>query len=160
MPASTTSHPVVHLAVELSVASWVIAYRFPWSDKVRLQGVSTGVGAALLALVSDLRKKVAARTGQDATLAGCFEAGRDGFWLHRLLTDNGVINHVVEPTSIPATRGARRAKTDRLDAQGLLRIVAAAFAGDREICRMVRTPSAAEEDDKRPVPASVSGTPD
>ena len=78
------------------------------------------------------------------------EAGRDGFWLHRLLTDNGVINHVVEPTSIPVTRGARRAKTDRLDAQGLLRIVAAAFAGDREICRMVRTPSAAEEDDKRP----------
>ena len=84
------------------------------------------------------------------TLASCFEAGRDGFWLHRLLTDNGVINHVVEPTSILVTRGARRAKTDRLDAQGLLRVLAAAFAGDREICRMVRPPSVAEEDDKRP----------
>ena len=79
MSASTMSHPVVHLALELSVASWVIAYRLPWSDKVRLLRVSAGDGAALLALVSDLREKVAARTGQDATLASCFEAGRDGF---------------------------------------------------------------------------------
>jgi transposase len=150
MSANTMSRPVLHLALELSVTSWVIAYRLPWSDKVRLQRVSAGDSAALLALVSDLREKVAARMGPDVTLASCFEAGRDGFWLHRLLTDNGVVNHVVEPTSILVTRGARRAKTDRLDAQGLLRVLAAAFAGDREICRMVRTPSVAEEDDKRP----------
>ena len=150
MSASTMSHPVLPLALELSVSSWVIAYRLPWSDKVRLQRVSAGDGAALLALVSDLREKVAARMGPDVTLASCFEAGRDGFWLHRLLTDNCVVSHVVEPTSILVTRGARRAKTDRLDAQGLLRVLAAAFAGDREICRMVRTPSVAEEDDKRP----------
>jgi hypothetical protein len=52
--------------------------------------------------------------------------------------------------SILVTRGARRVKTDRVDAQGLLRVPAAAFAGDREICRMVRTPSVGEEDDKRP----------
>ena len=135
MSASTMSHPVLHLALELSVSSWLIAYRLPWSDKVRLQRVSAGDGAALLTLVSDLREKVAARMGPDVTLASCFEAGRDGFWLHRLLTDNGVVNHVVEPTSILVTRGARRAKTDRLDAQGLLRVLAAAFAGDREICQ-------------------------
>jgi transposase len=150
MSSSTMSLPVLHLALELSVTSWLIAYRLPWSDKVRLQRVSAGDSAALLTLVSDLREKVAARMGPDVTLASCFEAGRDGFWLHRLLTDNGVINHVVEPTSILVTRGARRAKTDRLDAQGLLRVLAAAFAGDREICRMVRTPSVGEEDDKRP----------
>ena len=101
MSASTMSRPVVHLALELSVTSWVIAYRLPWSDKVRLLRVSAGDGAALLALVSDLREKVAARTGQDATLASCFEAGRDGFWLHRLLTDNGVVNHVVEDLKLP-----------------------------------------------------------
>ena len=149
MSATTPSPAVLHLAFELSVASWLIAYRLPWSDKVRLQRVSAGDGAALLALVSELREKVTARMGPDVTLASCFEAGRDGFWLHRLLTDNGVVSHVVEPTSILVTRGARRAKTDRL-AQGLLRVLAAAFAGDRGICRMVRTPSVAEEDDKRP----------
>ena len=57
MSANTMSRLVVHLALELSVTSWVIAYRLPWSDKVRLQGVSTSDGAALLALVSDLRTK-------------------------------------------------------------------------------------------------------
>ena len=88
--------------------------------------------------------------GPYVTLASCFEAGRAGFWLHRLLTDNGVVNRVVEPTSILVTRGASRVKTDRLDAQGLRRVLAAAFAGDRDICHMVRTPSIAEEDDKRP----------
>jgi transposase len=67
-----------------------------------------------------------------------------------LLTAHGVISHVVEPTSILVSRGARRAKTDRLDAQGLLRVLAAAFAGDRDICRMVRAPTVAEEDGKRP----------
>ena len=150
MSASTTFPAAIHLALELSVTSWLIAYRLPWSDKVRLQRVSAGDSVALLTLISDLREKVVARTGPDVTLTSCFEAGRDGFWLHRLLTNNGVISHVVEPTSILVTRGARRAKTDRLDAQGLLRILVAASTGDREICRMVRTPSVAEEDDKRP----------
>jgi len=63
---------------------------------------------------------------------------------------HGVINHVVEPTSILVTRGARRAKTDRLDAQGLLRVLAATFTGDHDACRVVNVPSVAEEDGKRP----------
>jgi transposase len=149
MSASTTSPAVLHLALELSVTSWLIAYRLPWSDKVRLQrvgGRQRGLADARLGSTGGRLPPGWAL----CTLASCFEAGRDGFWLHRLLTDNGVINHVVEPTSILVTSGARRAKTDRLDAQGLLRIFAAAFAGDREICHMVRTPSVAEEDDKRP----------
>ena len=79
-------------------------------------------------------------------VVSCFEAGRDGFWLHRLLTAHGVINHVVEPTSILVTRGARRAKTDRLDAVGLLRVLAAKFAGDPGACRTVVVPSVEEED--------------
>jgi Winged helix-turn helix len=63
--AATMSRPVLHLALELSATSWVIAYRFPQSDKVRLQRVSAGEGAGLLTLVSDLREKVAARMGPD-----------------------------------------------------------------------------------------------
>nr|CCD32289.1 Transposase IS110 family protein [Methylocystis sp. SC2] len=63
---------------------------------------------------------------------------------------HGVINHVVEPTSILVTRGARRAKTDRLDAQGLLRVLAATFTGDHDACRVANVPSVAEEDGKRP----------
>ena len=68
----------------------------------------------------------------EVLVVSCFEAGRDGFWLHRLLFGAwGEYNRVVEPTSILVTRGARRAKTDRLDAVGLLRVLAARFAGRR-----------------------------
>jgi transposase len=113
--------------------------------------MSAGATQELLAVVSDLRGKAAARIGgAEAIVASCFEAGRDGFWLHRLLTAHGVVNHVVEPASILVSRIARRAKTDRLDAQGLLRVLTATFAGDREVCRIVRVPSVAEEDGKRP----------
>ena len=79
MSANTMSRPVVHLALELSVTSWVIAYRLPWSDKVRLQRLSAGDGAALLALVSDLRQKVGARTDHDVTVASCSKPAATGF---------------------------------------------------------------------------------
>jgi transposase len=62
-----------------------------------------------------------------------FEAGRDGFWLHRLLTAHGVGAYVLEPTSILVNRPARRSKTDRLDAEGMLRVLAAWLGGDRQV---------------------------
>ena len=111
--------------------------------------MEAGDSQALLALIADLRKKVAAKLGVEASVMSCFEAGRDGFWLHRLLSENGVINHVVEPTSILVNRRARRAKTDRLDAQGLLRILAAHAKGDHDVCSVVRVPTIEEEDAKR-----------
>ena len=83
-------------------------------------------------------------------MACCFEAGRDGFWLHRLLTAHGIAAYVLEPTSILVNRRARRAKTDRLDAEGMLRVLAAWLAGDRQVCSMVRVPTPEEEDAKRP----------
>ena len=104
--------------------------------------MEAGDSRALLALIADLRKKVATKLGVEAAVLSCFEAGRDGFWLHRLLAEHGVISHVVEPTS-------RRAKTDRLDAQGLLRLLAAHAKGDHEVCSIVRVPTIEEEDAKR-----------
>ena len=83
-------------------------------------------------------------------MACCFEAGRDGFWLHRLLTAEGIAAYVLEPTSILVNRRARRAKTDRLDALGMLRVLAAYLGGDRQACSMVRVPTPEEEDAKRP----------
>ena len=80
----------------------------------------------------------------------CFEAGRDGFWLHRLLTEHGITGYVLEPTSILVNRRARRAKTDRLDAEGMLRVLMAYLRGDRKACSMVRVPTPDEEDAKRP----------
>jgi len=103
----------------------------------------------LLALISSLRNRVARRLEAAIGVVCCFEAGRDGFWLHRLLMEHGVTNHVLEPASILINRRARRAKTDRLDALGMLRVLAAYLRGDRQSCSMVRVPTADEEDAKR-----------
>ena len=106
--------------------------------------------AGLLALVAELRARAAARLGQPTTVACCFEAGRDGFWLHRVLSAHDIASHVVEPASILVNRRARHAKTDRLDAEGLLRVLATYLAGDRHVCSMVRVPTPEQEDAKRP----------
>ena len=123
---------------------------YPRNDKAKLHRLEAGDGAGLLAFIAGLRHRLDPSDDASTLVVSCFEAGRDGFWLHRLLIAHGVINHVVEPTSILVTRGARRAKTDRLDAVGLLRVLAAKFAGDPGACRTVVVPSVEEEDAKRP----------
>ena len=140
------SESIVYVAIELSVSSWRIAARMPGAEKPRLHRVDAGDTAGLLAFLAELRSRA---PDGNADLACCFEAGRDGFWLHRLLTAHGVANYVLEPTSILVNRRARRAKTDRLDAQGMLRVLAAWLGGDRQVCSMVRVPTPDEEDAKR-----------
>jgi len=146
----SSNDSTTHIAIELSTSLWLVATRLPGVAKSRLHRIDAGDTAALLALVNDLRARPSNGPGQVAELACCFEAGRDGFWLHRLLTQHGVPTYVVEPTSILVNRRARRAKTDRLDAEGLLRVLAAYVGGDRQICSMVRVPTPEEEDAKRP----------
>ena len=148
-PSTIDIDPVIYLAIELSASTWLVVSKIPTSEKTGLHRMEAGDSQALLALIADLRKKVAAKLGVEAAVVSCFEAGRDGFWLHRLLAEHGVINHVVEPTSILVNRRARRAKTDRLDAQGLLRILAAHAKGDHDVCSVVRVPTIEEEDAKR-----------
>jgi transposase len=79
-----------------------------------------------------------------------FEAGRDGFWLARWLRDRGIEAYVIHPTSIPVSREHRRAKTDRLDTQLLLRAVLGWLRGERKHCSMAAIPTLAEEDARRP----------
>jgi len=140
----------VLIAIELSVSSWFVAVRLPGSEKSRLHRVEGGNTTALLALVSDLRSRAETKLRQAVNVACCFEAGRDGFWLHRLLTAHGAIAYVLEPTSILVNRRARRAKTDRLDAEGMLRVLAAWLGGDRQVCSIVSVPTPEDEDAKRP----------
>ena len=141
--------PVIYLAIELSASTWLVASKIPTSEKTGLHRMEAGDSQALLALIANLRKKLATKLGMEVAVVSCFEAGRDGVWLHRLLVEHGVISHVVEPTSILVNRRARRAKTDRLDAQGLLRILAAHANGDHQVCSIVRVPTIEEEDAKR-----------
>jgi transposase len=146
MPSENT----VCIAIELSVSSWLVAARLPGAEKVRLHRVEGGDARAMLALIAELRSFASAKLGGAAEVACCFEAGRDGFWLQRLLGGHGIAAYVLEPASILVNRRARRAKTDRLDAEGMLRVLAAWLAGDRQVCSMVRVPTPEEEDAKRP----------
>ncbi|MGH7160832.1 MAG: IS110 family transposase [Acetobacteraceae bacterium] len=140
----------IHVAIELSFSSWLVAVRLPGTGKSRLYRVEGGDKAALLALIAKQRALVTAKLGGTVNVACCFEAGRDGFWLQRLLSAHGIVAYVLEPTSILVNRRARRAKTDRLDAEGMLRVLAAWLGGDRQVCSMVRVPTPEEEDAKRP----------
>lgn len=140
---------VIQLAIELSSSTWLVAARLPGDEKPRLLRIGGGDTAGLLALISSLRARVAARLGAPIRVVCCCEAGRDGFWLHRLLTAHGVLSNVLEPSSILVNRRARRAKTDRLDAEGMLRVLTAYLRGDRRACSMLRVPTPEEEDAKR-----------
>ena len=144
------SRNIVYVAIELSFSSWLVAARLPGTEKSRLHRIEGGDTAALLALLAELRSRASTQRGEAVDVACCFEAGRDGFWLHRVLTAHGIATYVLEPTSILVNRRARRAKTDRLDAEGMLRVLATWLGGDREVCRMVRVPTPDEEDAKRP----------
>ena len=146
MPSENT----VHVAIELSSSTWLVAARLPGAEKSRLHRIEGGDTTGLLALLADLGQQASTKLGHAVDVACCFEAGRDGFWLHRLLTAQGVAAYVLEPTSILVNRRARRAKTDRLDAEGMLRVLAAWLGGDRGMCSMVRVPTPEQEDAKRP----------
>ena len=95
------------IAIELSSSMWLVATRPPGDEKSRMHRISAGDTTSLLTLVTDLRSRASAKCGSKTDVACCFEAGRDGFWLHRMLTDNGVPTYVVEPTSILVNRRAR-----------------------------------------------------
>jgi len=149
MQPNDINSPTILLAIELSASTWLVAARVPGSEKPHLHRIDGGDTVALLTLISSLQAGVARRHGATINVVCCFEAGRDGFWLQRFLTAQGVDTHVLEPASILINRRARRAKTDRLDAVGMLRVLAAFLRGDRQGCSMVRVPTPDEEDAKR-----------
>lgn len=136
-------------SIELSNTLWLVGTRLPGAEKCRMHRIKAGDTAALLTLLEGLRAKSAGPSGESVPICCCFEAGRDGFWLHRLLKAAGIQTYVVEPASILVNRRAMRAKTDRIDAEGLIRVLGAYIDGDSRICSMVRVPTIEEEDGKR-----------
>jgi len=145
---SFTSDAIL-VALELSNSIWLVGVRMPGARKSQMHRIDAGDTTALMGFLTGLKSRHERTSQIVAPIVCCFEAGRDGFWIQRFLVDRGIPTHVVEPTSILVNRRAKRAKTDRLDAEGLLRVLAAYLAGDTEICSMVRVPTPEEEDRKR-----------
>jgi transposase len=118
-------------------------------EKLSRHSVTASDTAGLLTLFAELRRKAEVRTSQHYPIITIQEAGLDGFWLHRVLRQNGVESHVVDPASIAMPRRRKRAKTDRLDGETLLRALLAYKRGEPRVCAMVVAPSPEEEDRRR-----------
>jgi transposase len=138
-----------HFAIELSKTSWVIAVITPLSDKISRYTLKGCDGKGLIELIERIRLRVGRETGRAVEVMSCYEAGYDGFWLHRLLEAHGVRNYVIDPASLQRDGRARQAKTDRIDAERLLRSLLAYLRGDPKVWSVVRVPSVAEEDARR-----------
>ncbi|WP_424138721.1 hypothetical protein [Roseomonas chloroacetimidivorans] len=140
----------VYVAVELSKKGWLVAIRGLAGDRISLHRLPAGNAAGLIAFIARARHAAAESSGSEVPVLACHEVGHDGFWLHRALTTAGVVNHVVDPASIHVDRRARRAKTDRIDVQALLRSLMAHHRGEGRVWSVVRVPTVEEEDTRRP----------
>ena len=144
----TEKYATVYIAFELSKAKWLVGVIYPGSDKMSRYSIPGGNLGELSKLLSRARER-AAHSGKPVRILSCYEAGIDGHWLHRWLTDQNVLNHEIDPSSIEVNRRARRAKTDRIDLEKLMRAFLAYLRGEPRVCSVVRVPSVDEEDRKR-----------
>src|SRR6202048_4182066 len=120
--AILTQFGAIFVSLELSRSTWLITSLSPGKgEKMSKHSLTAGDVAELMKLFADLKRKAAARTGQTYPIITIQEAGLDGFWLHRVLQQEGIESHVVDPASIATPRRRRRAKTDRLHGGTLVR---------------------------------------
>jgi transposase len=136
--------PVLYLAFELGATTWKLGSTTGFGQPVRERTVPARSLAAVRREIAEA--KYHAGLPADAGVVSCYEAGRDGFWLHRYLASVGVANRVVDSSSIEVKRRARRAKTDRLDVHKLLTMLVRAEHGERKVWSVVRVPAPADED--------------
>jgi transposase len=142
--STTPTAPVLYLAFELGRSSWKLAFTTGAGQKPRLRSLAAG---SLVGLAFEI-KRAKERFGlpPDAPVISCYEAGRDGFWLHRLLVHEGVQNLVVDSASIEVNRRKRRAKSDRLDAIKLVSMLIRWHNGEVHVWAVVRVPTVDDED--------------
>jgi transposase len=154
-PTSTTrstssDQAAIFVSLELSRAVWLVTALLPGAtQKMSRHQVPGGDLAGLLSRFAELQRKAQARTGEFAQIVVIQEAGLDGFWIHRVLESEGIESHVVDPASIAVSRRHRRAKTDRIDGEALVRTLLAYKRGEPRVCAMVRVPTPEEEDRRR-----------
>ena len=148
--AIRTQIAAIFVSLELSRSNWLITSLSPGNgDKMSRHGVDAGDMAALQRLFAELQRKALVRTGKSYPIITIHEAGLDGFWIHRALQKEGIESHVVDAASIAAPRRRRRAKTDRIDGEALLRVLLAYKRGEPRVCSMVVAPTPEEEDRRR-----------
>lgn len=139
----SVNEPTLYVAFELSAKEWKVAMRSGFGVAPWLRTVPSGDLGGVSRVLAQARQRFALSVS--VAVVSCYEAGRDGFWIHRALTSLGIANRVVDSASIEVNRRARRAKTDRLDALKLVMMLVRVGSGERHVWREVRVPTVADE---------------
>jgi transposase len=148
-PVAIDPETTLVAVVELSGSSWMIAGQIPGVDRMPKRNVEPSAAAVRTTLEAWTRRAMAkGRMVRRTVLA--YEIGRDGFWLARLLRAEGIEVHIIQPASVAVDRRARRAKTDAIDLDLLMRTLLAWLRGEPRVCSMVPVPSVEDEDARRP----------
>jgi len=138
----STKFPVLYVAFELGNSTWKMAC----SNGRKVRQVTVSARDLEQVQHALLRTQAHFGMGEAAAMVSCYEVGRDGFWLHRYLQGRGIDNVVVDSASLEVDRRLRRAKTDRIDAGKLLRMLIRYHGGEKQLWRVVRVPSREDED--------------
>ena len=139
------AQPILMLAMELGESGWLLGFSSGFGQTPVRRRIDSRDGKALLAQIAWAKQRLG--LAADARVVSCYDAGRDGFWLHRFLASHGVENLVVDSASIEVNRRKRRAKTDRVDLVALLDLLARHLAGSaKPVWSVVRVPSVEDED--------------
>src|SRR5579872_2671155 len=140
----TDRRPALHLAIELGWSEWKLAFAAAPADAPRLRTVGARNTQAVLQEIARAKQRFCLPA--DALVFCCYEAGRDGFWLHRWPDAQGLHNLVVDSASIETKRRRRRAKNDRLDAAKLVSMLLRYHGGEQKVWSVVQVPSVEDED--------------
>lgn len=138
--------PALYMALEVGEKKWKLGFSVGLGQRPRLRTI---VGSDLAALEREI-VRAKKRFGLAATVGvlSCYEAGREGFWIHRYLSSRGIENLVVDSSSVEVDRRARRAKSDGLDVRKLVEMRMRYAGGEKRVWRVVRVPSREDEDDR------------
>ncbi len=148
--AVSTQLNAIFVSLELSSSTWLVTSLSPGGgERISRHQVKGSDMPALLERFAQLQAKARERTGEQYPLVVIQEAGLDGLWIHRCLVREGIESHVVDAASIAGSRRSRRAKTDKLDGETLVRTLLAYKRGEPRVCAMVTVPSAEDEDRRR-----------
>jgi transposase len=147
--AIRTQLGAIFVSLELSRSTWLVTSLSPGGgEKMSKHSVRAGDVAGLLERFSSFTEKAYARVGETFPIIVIQEAGLDGFWLHRVLMDEGMESWIVDPASIATSRRRRRAKTDKIDGEALVRALLAFKRGEPRVCAMLRVPTPFASSDK------------
>ena len=144
--AMHATEPVLFLAFELSEKTWKLGFTTGHGQQPRERNIAARHQERLLQEVAQAKRRFG--LPETAPVVSCYEAGREGFWLHRFLQAHGITNQVVDSSSIEVNRRKRRAKSDGLDVRKLLTMLIRSYHGERGVWRVVNVPAIEAEDQR------------